>query len=139
MRSKGWGWIVGVAIGLACSPQPDVPDVELEERAGAYPDVPDEIPADFPRYPDAELVSFDNTTFDQALTASFETSDSLAQIQAFYARELPASGWQLDVERRIDDRFIFYAGKGGLELNLEIFVAGPPRKIVMALYSPEPD
>ncbi|MFQ5513617.1 MAG: hypothetical protein ACE5FG_04210 [Myxococcota bacterium] len=133
--------VLAVAWALACGSGAEAPEsgpaLTVGEPAGfggPVAIVPDDVPDYFPRYPGAELVELDRESYDEGLVARFSTDGPFDSIQQFYEQELGPRGWQISVQRRLDDRFILFADRGPLEMALEIFRAGPPHRIELSLY-----
>ena len=59
------------------------------------------------------------------------------QIRAFYDRELPAAGWEIEVAKRISDAYIVFAHKGDIEANIDVTEGGETTSIEWSLYSYE--
>jgi len=136
---------LGITFALACGGEsaPTAPTPTTSEEKNSAPGtsavvVPDSIPDDFPRHPSMTVLDLDNTTYGQGLVVKFESDAALADLRAFYEKQFPASGWHISVSREIDDRLVFFADKGGLEVDLEIFKQEPHR-IEMSLYAPDPE
>ncbi len=124
------GWL-----GLACG---ENPRGETNERVEAELEVPPRavrlIPDDLPRYPAATLLDMDTETYEEGLTITFESPDSVDQIRAFYDRELPAAGWEIEVAKRISDAYIIFAHKGEVEANIDVTEGGETTSIEWSLY-----
>ena len=124
------GWL-----GLACG---EKPRGETIERVEAEVEVPPRavrlIPEDLPRYPAATLLDMDTETYEEGLTVTFESPDSVDQIRAFYDRELPAAGWEIEVAKRISDAYIILAHKGEMEANIDVTEGRETTSIEWSLY-----
>ena len=134
------GWL-----GFACGGKPEVEPVQAvqavapaEELEEAEEDAPvarvSMIPEDLPRYPGATLLDMDNESFEEGLTVTFESPDPVDSIRAYYDRELPAAGWQIEVSKRISDAYIIFAHKGDVEANIDVTEGGPTTTIEWSLY-----
>ena len=124
------GWL-----GLACG---EKPRGETIERVEAEVEVPPRavrlIPEDLPRYPAATLLDMDTESYEEGLSVTFESPDSVDQIRAFYDRELPAAGWEIEVAKRISDAYIILAHKGEMEANIDVTEGGETTSIEWSLY-----
>ena len=131
------GWL-----GFACGGKPEVEAVQAvapaEELEEAEEDAPvarvSMIPEDLPRYPGATLLDMDNESYEEGLTVTFESPDPVDTIRAYYDRELPAAGWQIEVSKRISDAYIIFAHKGDVEANIDVTEGGPTTTIEWSLY-----
>ena len=139
-RLGAWGiWVGGIALaawlGISCGGEQQV---ERSKNGGTEPvAAPLEIPDDLPRYPGAKVISFDNESFEDGLTASFESPDPAEKIEAFYDEQLPAQGWAIEVAKHLDDGYIIFANKSGVEVNVDVMRGGGMTKIELSLYPHE--
>lgn len=122
-------WIVGsltvlwVLAGCGAddpTPTPAPAAIESAAPGGAEVAVPLGIPEDLPRYPGAELVSFDNESYAEGLTATFETSDSAEDVGRYFDRELATAGWKVEVARHLEDIYVMFVNKDGVEVNIDV-------------------
>ena len=125
-----------VGLALACGGE-QTPAPTAGEGAGASAAIV-EIPDDLPRYPAATIVEFDNESYEDGVMASFESSDPMEQIRAFFDRELPAQGWEIEVAKRLGDAYILFANKDKIEVNIDI-TEGEPTTIEVSVYAYEPE
>jgi hypothetical protein len=124
------GWL-----GLACGEKPRGEPIErVEAEVELPPRAVRLIPEDLPRYPAATLLDMDTETYEEGLTVTFESPDSVDQIRAFYDRELPAAGWEIEVAKRISDAYIIFAHKGEVEANIDVTEGGETTSIEWSLY-----
>ncbi len=139
------GWL-----GFACGGKPEVEPVQAvqavapaEELEEAEEDAPvarvSMIPEDLPRYPAATLVDVDSESYEEGLTVRFESPDSVDAIRAFYDRELPATGWEVEVAKRISDAYIILVHKGEVEASIDVTEGGTTTTIEWSLYPYEPE
>ena len=124
------GWL-----SLACGEKRRGETIELVEvEVDVPPGAVRLIPEDLPRYPNATLLDMDTETYEEGLTVTFESPDSVDQIRAFYDRELPAAGWEIEVAKRISDAYIVFAHKGDMEANIDVTEGGETTSIEWSLY-----
>ncbi len=124
------GWL-----GLAGGEKPRDETIERVEAAGDVPPAAVRlIPEDLPHYPNATLLDMDTESYEEGLTVTFESPDSVDQIRAFYDRELPAAGWEIEVAKRISDAYIVFAHKGDVEANIDVTEGGETTSIEWSLY-----
>ncbi len=134
-------WIVGSLTVLwvlagcgADDPTPTPAAIESAAPGGAEVAVPMGIPEDLPRYPRAELVSFDNESYAEGLTATFETSDSAEEVGRYFDRELATAGWKVEVARRLDDIYVMFVNKDGVEVNIDVSRERDATRIDLNIY-----
>ncbi len=124
------GWL-----GLACGEKPQGETIELVEvEVDVPPGAVRLIPEDLPRYPNATLLDVDTESYEEGLTVTFESPDPVEQIRAFYDRELPAAGWEIEVAKRISDAYIILAHKGEMEANIDVTEGRETTSIEWSLY-----
>lgn len=114
-----WGWIGALILGLGCGPASDVgepaevsvrtepaapegeaeeiEEVEEVEEAEEVEEfgLPDDFPADVPRYPGAELTTFRGNVPGMTI-ASFRTGDGYEEVADFFTESLSEEGWQVE-------------------------------------------
>lgn len=90
--------------------------------AGDEIEHPADWPEDLPVYPGAKLVSRTGD-FSDGYILDYESSDAPSKIEDFYRESLVKNGWEIEVERRIDDRLALFANKDKREVNIDVFQA----------------
>ena len=124
------GWL-----SLACGDKRRGETIEgVEVEVDVPPGAVRLIPEDLPRYPNATLLDMDTETYEEGLIVRFESPDSVDQIRAFYDRELPAAGWEIEVAKRISDAYIVFAHKGDVEANVDVTEGRETTSIEWSLY-----
>ncbi|WP_309738031.1 S-layer homology domain-containing protein, partial [Chamaesiphon sp. OTE_20_metabat_361] len=69
------------------------PDPKLKQPTAAEPTTND-LPADFPQYPQAKLLNTDRTD-DRGIVTTWTTPDPIESVYKFYQQELTAKQWQI--------------------------------------------
>ena len=123
------GWLLACGGEPASEPEPAEVEEEFEEAFG-----PAQIPDDLPRYPGAVIVAFDNESFEDGLTASFQSADPAEKVQEFFTLQLPAHGWTIEIAKALHDAYIIFANKSGLEANIDIMKRGTGTAIDLSVY-----
>ncbi len=135
--------VLAGCLGFACGGKPEVEPAlaveAVEAEAGELPPAVRMIPEDLPRYPAATLVDVDSESYEEGLTVRFESPDSVDAIRAFYDRELPATGWEVEVAKRISDAYIILVHKGEVEASIDVTEGGTTTTIEWSLYPYEPE
>ena len=65
--------------------------------------------------------------------ASFEVSGPLAEVQAFYKKQLAAGGWSIDAEKQLEAQSLLSAKKAGRELSVAMSEAVGRTQLVLLL------
>ena len=70
------------------------PDPKLKQPIASQPTTANNLPADFPQYPQAKLLTTDRTE-DRGIVTTWTTPDSIESVYKFYQQELSAKQWQI--------------------------------------------
>jgi S-layer homology domain len=70
------------------------PDPKLKQPNASEPTTATNLPADFPQYPQAKLLSTDRNA-DKGIVTTWTTPDSIEFVYKFYQQELAAKQWQI--------------------------------------------
>jgi hypothetical protein len=93
--------------------------------APVAPATPTETIADFPDYPGAVQTAFEAKAkvehgFTKRTSARFSSADPLADVVAFYTKEIPAKGWTVISVQRKPDETKWKLSRAGAEAEIEI-------------------
>ena len=128
------GWLLACGGEPASEPERAEAEEEFEEAFSLA-----QIPDDFPRYPGAVIAAFDNDSYEDGLTASFQSADPAEKVQEFFTRQLPAHGWTIEIAKQLQDAYIIFANKGDIEVNIDVVKQDAGTTIELSMYLYEED
>jgi hypothetical protein len=103
----------------------DGSDVTVKTADGTYTGsskIPENFPSDVPVYSDAKVQGSYavNGASGQGYTVALQTDDSLADVTAWYKREVVAKGWTVATEMTVEGSYILSATKDSRGLNVSV-------------------
>ncbi len=128
------GWLLACGGEPASEPEQAEAEEEFEEAFSLA-----QIPDDLPRYPGAEIAAFDNDSYEEGLTASFQSTDPAEKVHEFFTRQLPAHGWTIEIAKQLQDAYIIFANKGDIEVNIDVVKQDAGTTIELSMYLYEED
>jgi len=103
----------------------DGDDVTIKTADGTYTGgnkMPDDFPSDVPVYPDADVQgSYSlNGASGQGFTVGLSSDDPLADVIAWYKREVAAKGWTIVADANYNGSLVLSATKDARGLNVSV-------------------
>ncbi len=113
---------------------------EGETTFGTSGELPEDFPGDVPAYPDADITfsHVGSGSEAESASASLETNDSVDEVSAWYEKQIPDNGWEIqstDSWSSGPDQYVSYtATQGDRELSVGISVSEDVTMITIAVY-----